>query len=238
MEKIAHIDFEKLNIKQDTKILDIGCGTGQVYLPLAQKGYKIIGFDLNIKRLKGLRGNCELKNIRPQLLIANGKEMPFNFDVFDIVVCREVLEHVENPREMLESIYKVLKPDGRLCISVPSSHTETYFQLVNPEWLEMAGHINVFSKNKLKVMLEENGFKVVETQGENFFYTFFWFFHSIVRTKHDGTGKILNHHKLANLIFRLWKKLGNGRIKWGIEKIGNSLFAKSYFYYCVRGKLR
>jgi ubiquinone/menaquinone biosynthesis C-methylase UbiE len=47
----------------------------------------------------------------------NSKIIPDNF--FDIVICTEVLEHTLNPFEAVKEIYRILKPNGMACVSVP-----------------------------------------------------------------------------------------------------------------------
>ena len=236
MTKIAHVDFEKLRLTAGSTILDLGCGRGQVLIPLMERDYKVFEIDLHMSYLKVSREKCKKKTTKgtAKVINANAKQLPFASNVFDIVVCREVLEHIARPGDILSEIHGTLRQGGRLCITVPSSHTERYFQFVNPRWLAMAGHVNVFSRARLASLLKEHGFDVVDIRGENFFYTVYWFFHTIIRTEHDGTGRILEHHKLEDLIFRMWRRLGEGRLKRGINKVGNGLLPKSYAYYAVK----
>ena len=51
-------------------------------------------------------------------------EMPIEDELFDAVLCTQVLEHLEWPRESVKEIYRVLKPGGRLYMTVPMAHTE------------------------------------------------------------------------------------------------------------------
>ena len=54
----------------------------------------------------------------------DGKKLPFNDASFDAIVCFEVLEHVFNIEEVLAEIYRVLKPNGQLLISIPFAWDE------------------------------------------------------------------------------------------------------------------
>ena len=121
---------------------------------------------------------------------------------------------------------------------VPSAHTEHYFQWVDSRWLEMAGHVNVFTRRSMRELLEAHGFRVVEIRGRNCFYSFFWFIHTLAGTTHDGTGRIQNHFRLADRVFAAWRWLGFGRLKRAIERVGNLLVPKSYVYYCERANIR
>ena len=129
----------------------------------------------------------------------------------------------------------MLRSDGRLCITVPSAHTERWFQWVDRSWLEMAGHVHVFTRAAMRSLLEERGFRVGEIRGRNVFYSLFWGVHTLVGTTHDGTGRIQDHFRLSHWMHRLWALLGEGRLKRGVERCGNALIPKSYVYYaeCV-----
>jgi hypothetical protein len=98
----------------------------------------------------------------------------------------------------------------------------------------MAGHVNVFSRDAMCGLLETAGFRVLEVRGRNFFYSLFWFIHTFAGTTHDGTGRIQDHFRLASCVFRAWRALGEGRLKRFVERIGDRVFPKSYFYYCEK----
>jgi SAM-dependent methyltransferase len=51
-------------------------------------------------------------------------EMPIADEVFDAVLCTQVLEHLEWPRESVKEMYRVLKPDGKLFMTVPMAQNE------------------------------------------------------------------------------------------------------------------
>ncbi len=51
-------------------------------------------------------------------------EMPIEDGVFDAVLCTQVLEHLEWPRESVQEMYRVLKPGGKLYMTVPMAHCE------------------------------------------------------------------------------------------------------------------
>ena len=232
--EIAHVDLEELRISDDSWVLDLGCGTGQFSIPLLERGCRAVSVDLDVPRLGEVRDACAEKNLTARILLGDGANLPFHSESFDAVVCREMIEHTGEPGAVVEEIKRVLKPQGRLCVTVPSAHTERYFQWVDSRWLAMAGHVNVFTRATMCELLEAHGFHVLEIRGRNFFYSLFWFIHTLTKTTHDGTGRIKDHFGLSRRIFRAWRMLGNGRTKRGIEGVGNLIFPKSYVYYCER----
>jgi SAM-dependent methyltransferase len=237
-DEVAHIDLDELRVSKDSRILDLGCGTGQFSLPLLEREHRVVSVDFDAPRLREVRAACVESELEGQLARADAACLPCPTRSFDAVVCREMIEHIAEPGPVLDEIHRVLRPEGWLCVTVPSAHTERFFQRVDPRWLDMAGHVHVFSRAAMCELLTAHGFEVTEIRGRNFFYSLFWFFHTLVRTTHDGTGRIQDHFGLAQRIFRAWRMLGEGRVKRGVERAGNALFPKSNVYYCVKARVK
>ena len=98
------------------------------------------------------------------LNIFNGTllEAKYESDFFDVVTLNHVLEHVDNPSEIMEELYRILKPGGYLIIGVPISDSIT-FKLFGRFWggLDTPRHLFIFSKMTLKRCAEKFGFDVV-----------------------------------------------------------------------------
>ena len=63
--------------------------------------------------------NLEIEATREVDIIADGHLLPFKDNTFDAVISEAVLEHVQSPNLVASEIYRVLKPDGYICIAVP-----------------------------------------------------------------------------------------------------------------------
>lgn len=97
----------KINLKNSDQVLDLGCGP-TVPARLFGKG-KIIGLEPLAKKLK-----LTLKNAIPSVKIINGKgeKMPFTDSSFRLVVCRNVIDHTQDPDKVIDEVKRVLKKDG------------------------------------------------------------------------------------------------------------------------------
>ena len=109
--------IDKLDLNQEIKILDIGCGCGATTLEIAKKinDGTITGVDISEPMLKRASQNAaalELSNINFQVLDVQVDEMPSND--FDIAFSRFGVMFFENPFEAFSNIYKSLKQDGQL----------------------------------------------------------------------------------------------------------------------------
>ena len=115
----------QLHIK-DFRILDVGCGTGiNVAIPLAEAGYQVVGVDTDrasIERAKQIAGD------RPNSEFINSSLEQGGFiDRFHVIICSEVLEHLEQPDSLIREMRSVLSETGLLLVTVPNGYG--YFEL-------------------------------------------------------------------------------------------------------------
>ena len=98
------------------RILDVGTGPG--YLPLriseVLPGSEVIGIDVSEDMIRVARKNAEGKNVK--FLVGNANKMPFEDDSFDLVVSTGSLHHWRNPVNVLNEIYRVLRPGRKAFI--------------------------------------------------------------------------------------------------------------------------
>jgi SAM-dependent methyltransferase len=96
------------------RILDVGCGTGGNLSLLAQFG-DAEGVDVSPDALEFCRERG-LENVK----LGAAEELPYEHGRFDLVTALDVIEHLDDDVEGLREIRRVLKPDGRLLIFVPT----------------------------------------------------------------------------------------------------------------------
>ncbi len=139
-------------------ILDVGCGFGfGLDYARRQYGWRTLGYEPSSY---GRAGAQQLgADIRPEFAKFNDT----GTDLFDVVHCSEVLEHVEDPWEFLHLLASHLKPDGTLFLTtpnpariVPSNSAAETLALLSP-----GAHTILFSVRALNCMLQLLGFRAV-----------------------------------------------------------------------------
>lgn len=95
-------------------ILDIGCGTGAMAQELQQYG-TVIAADLMPESLR----YCRQRGLG-LLALGDVTRLPFAASSFDLVVALDLLEHVEDDQAAISELKRVLKPEGRLVVTVPA----------------------------------------------------------------------------------------------------------------------
>lgn len=92
------------------KVLDLGCGAGLLTHDLAKQGHEVIGVDLSEKSLQVARQLDSTGRIK--YLHADATAVPLEAGLFDAVCAMDLLEHVENPRGVVQEAARLLKPGG------------------------------------------------------------------------------------------------------------------------------
>jgi SAM-dependent methyltransferase len=102
-------DFLGSNL-QSLSVLDAGSSTGIMANYLAKYFGKVIGIDIDEKAIKYARDNF----IKENLVFETGDSMHLNFpqNMFDIVICAHVYEHVPDANRLMQEIHRVLRPGG------------------------------------------------------------------------------------------------------------------------------
>ena len=110
--------LDEMHIKPCRKYVDIGCGDGFNTLIIGQKlqCQEVHGVDIDEDRILSAskRGIITIK------ADINRERLPLAENSADIVTALEVIEHLVNPDNMLQEIYRILKPGGYLVITTPN----------------------------------------------------------------------------------------------------------------------
>lgn len=134
--------------------VDIGCGAGELACSLAQKGYRGTGLDFSEQAITVANTIKQQRKIDDDTLRfkLGGLENITN-DWADLVICCEVLEHIEDDAGFLQQ----LRPQGRYFIfSVPAR--QAWFDKFDAK----VGHYRRYDKADLQKLLQDNGFEIIE----------------------------------------------------------------------------
>ena len=127
-------------VPSGSTVLDVGCGVGETLDLLRSKrectcsGVDIAPSAVSAVVEKGMDAR-----------VTKLPSIPYADEVFDVVVCTETLEHVNDASATLDSIRRVLKPGGMLLLSVPDGSID-----------EEEGHVHRFSEDGLTKALNRN----------------------------------------------------------------------------------
>jgi SAM-dependent methyltransferase len=109
------------------RVLDVGCGVGQVVGRLAQAGFDAHGVDVsepNVERSRKICPNCR---------VYDGKRLPFPDAHFASAGAFNVLEHVEEPEAFIKELVRVIEIGGKIVISSPNFFRVLGFRDYHPK---------------------------------------------------------------------------------------------------------
>lgn len=152
-----HQQFLKKGKAQGKTLLDIGCGLGHFLYSAKNLGCEVYGIDFDRRSVELAKKHFFLENIFPQTL---GKFIAQNSDKrFDFVTFFEVLEHLDNPAEFLESVKLLLNPGSEIVLSVPNRNRK-----IDPlgDGDLPPNHLTKWSSTALSKFLTQHGFEISE----------------------------------------------------------------------------
>jgi 2-polyprenyl-3-methyl-5-hydroxy-6-metoxy-1,4-benzoquinol methylase len=229
-----HFHFSHLNfiydcihdIKENCRILDIGCGYGRITMPLAQKlpAAEIIGMDISPAYVSLYK-----KNTGKNAFVGSIETIPESIGMFDLIISVTVMMYVQinQRRVMIRNLLKKLNPGGRLIMIEPDIsgiNYQTGFGILNLiRKKASSGNINTggqcFSSSELTNLIQEAGGLLVKEQripATTFFFLPMY-----------ALGKLFPE-KIAALFFRPLNLMDNILKKYRLPTL--------WLFYLIQGK--
>jgi ubiquinone/menaquinone biosynthesis C-methylase UbiE len=120
------------------RLLDCGCGEGHLLSQVNGIEYGVDLSDVSLERARERNPDADIRK-------ADICSLPFDDELFEIVICSEVLEHIDNYRKAISEIVRVAKSGGRIIITVPNERNWTIGRLAMLRFpIRTEEHINSF----------------------------------------------------------------------------------------------
>jgi SAM-dependent methyltransferase len=151
------IFLDYLNVKPARKLLDVGCGTGNLLKAAAQRGLETYGVDISNEGVKIAR------KISPssKITVGKGEDLKFPDNFFDYVTCIGSLEHFLDMEKGVKEMVRVAKDDALFCVVVPNINfllwkirgtKGTEQQDINENLLSLEQWKSIFIKEGLEIL--------------------------------------------------------------------------------------
>jgi 2-polyprenyl-6-hydroxyphenyl methylase/3-demethylubiquinone-9 3-methyltransferase len=104
--------LQTMEIAKGRRVLDVGCGGGLLAEEVARLELLVTGVDPSQKSLVTAHRHATRSDLRIDYVAGTGERLPFADGAYEIVICCDVLEHVDSPAGVIGEIARVLKPNG------------------------------------------------------------------------------------------------------------------------------
>lgn len=134
-----------------SEVLDVGCGTGEIDIIIARKGYAITAVDISplaISMAQEYMGKFPECKERIHFLAGDIEKMTFE-KRFSTAIISHTLEHVINPEKMMEKVLTMLEPGSYILVAVPNRKA----------WNDRT-HLRYYSERSLKKFLSQYSFEL------------------------------------------------------------------------------
>lgn len=143
-------------LPQRADVLEIGCGVGDLLVPLRELGLRVVGIDTTEHAVELARRHWGL-DVR-DVDLADARFPPHSFDA---VIMRYAIEHVASPSTELRHVARVLKPGGRLFVTTCNT-ASLDCRVFGRYWygFDVPRHLNLYSADSLARLVENAGLTV------------------------------------------------------------------------------
>lgn len=237
------LDRRFFPLRPGLKVLDLGCGEGRHAIAAAVlDGAQAIGVDLCAEDLATARrrerefrqslGDEAPAEAPLALTVGDALRLPFAADTFDAVICSEVLEHLPDYRAALKEIFRVLKPGGRLCASVPRAWCERICWALSREYHQTpGGHLRIFNTRRLSAEIEAEGFAAYHRHGAHALHSPYWWLQCLFWNSRERNALVRQYHRLL-----VWDMMRRPALTRAIERALNPILGKSVVMYFLKNR--
>ncbi|WP_092521939.1 methyltransferase domain-containing protein [Actinopolyspora saharensis] len=232
------VDFDTLGVRPGQRVLDLGCGAGRHAFELYRRGLRVVAFDhaeQDLAEVSAMFAAMEQEGEVPDgaeatTVQGDALDLPFPDESFDHVIASEILEHIPADEQAMRELVRVLKPGGRVSVTVPSRFPERVCWALSERYHDVeGGHVRIYRRNQLLDRLRAAGLRPVHHHHAHALHSPYWWLKCAVgveRTDHPLTG--LYHRMLV------WDMLSAPWLTRTLERLLNPVLGKSVVTYLYK----
>jgi 2-polyprenyl-3-methyl-5-hydroxy-6-metoxy-1,4-benzoquinol methylase len=158
------------------RLLDVGCSCGYFLQVAASEGYDVEGLEFSPSAIVAanpvIRPRIRQKSVDDLVRGDPGR--------YDVVTAFDLIEHLDQPKDFLKTVCRLLSSEGRLALSTPNARHFLRF-LMGSRWpmLQPMQHLTIFSQKALHRALEETGFEIILSESTHKIVSFTYLLNQI-----------------------------------------------------------
>lgn len=232
------VDFDTLGVGPGSSVIDIGCGQGRHAFEAYRRGADVVALDQATDDVtdvaKMFAAMAETgdapADAQAQAVVGDSLALPYPDGSFDAVIASEILEHLPDDGKAISEISRIVKPGGRVAITVPRWLPERVCWLLSDAYHEVeGGHVRIYRADELVGKLRDAGLRPVRQDHAHALHSPYWWLKCAV-----GVGK--ESHPLTTAYHRLlvWDLMRGPWLTRTAERLLNPVLGKSVAIYLVK----
>ena len=139
-EKVAALEadasvrlVQRVDLRPQTDVLDVGTGTGNLAIPAAQAGARVVGIDLSAAQLEAAQRRAAQTGVVVQWIVGDAEALPFSDASFDLVMSAFAVMFAPRHKLAATELVRVCRPSGRIaiCSWTPASIVGELMEIVS-----------------------------------------------------------------------------------------------------------
>jgi SAM-dependent methyltransferase len=211
---VLTVDYDRLDVRPGMRVLDLGCGEGRHAFEAYRRGADVLAVDWGRSEvettahwLRAITAAGEAPD-GASAAVARGdlRALPVVDASVDRVIASEVLEHILDDRTALAEIARVLRPGGRMAVTVPRYGPERICWALSDSYhANEGGHIRIYRGNELAQRLAAVGLRPAGTHHAHALHAPYWWLKCAVGVDRE-TRLVRAYHRVLvwDLVRRPW----------------------------------
>jgi SAM-dependent methyltransferase len=238
---VLTVDFARLQLQPETRVLDVGCGNGRHAFEALRRGAKVIATDLDGAALAGVEQMAAAMALAGEVgdggslrtVIADARALPFENGAFDVVIAAEVLEHIREDLTAMAELRRVLRPGGLLAVTVPRWWPERVCWAISSEYHDIpGGHVRIYRRADLARRLRRAGLVIAPPHHHaHALHSPYWWLRCALGMSRDQAMPARLYHR-----FLVYDLMHRPRWTRNLERALNPVLGKSVVLYARRAE--
>lgn len=199
------VDFNRLGLLPGERVLDLGCGAGRHAFEMYRRGADVVAFDQDGAELAGVAELFDAMATAGQVPPAarahtvegDALALPFGDGEFDRIVAAEVLEHIPADIQALAELVRVLRPGGKIALTVPRWLPEVICWQLSQDYHDTpGGHVRIYSDAELLTKARMAGLVHDSTAYAHGLHAPYWWLKCAVGVRNDAHPLVRAYHRI------------------------------------------
>jgi SAM-dependent methyltransferase len=219
----------------------VGCGAGRHAAEARRLGAHVVALDRSDLDAKDAAGTLQAitvdwpvaRTVSGSAMVGDAITLPFPDGSFDRVIAAEVMEHLPLDVPAMAECFRVLRPGGRLAVTVPRWYPELICWALSDEYHSVeGGHVRIYRRSTLLERLGKVGFEVVDRHHAHALHSPYWWIRCLVGAvgengiDDESSFWVRNYHRLL-----VWDIMSRPWLTRTAERLLDPVMGKSLVLY-------